>query len=89
MRFILLFFLFPFLLAAQNTDSLRLALKSAKHDTTRCAILNALVEAESDDNIWPKYNEQLKALAEKNIATKASPKIVYLKHLAAAFNNIV
>ncbi len=67
---------------------LKLALKNAKHDTTRCNILNAMVEAEGDDNVWPKYNEQLKVLSEKNIAAKAEPKIFYLKHLAATFNNI-
>jgi tetratricopeptide (TPR) repeat protein len=69
-------------------DSLKFALKNARHDTTRCNVLNALIEAESDDNIWPKYNDELKTIAEKNIANNVSPKKVYLQHLADALNNI-
>ena len=38
----------------KTIDSLKLALKNAKHDTTRCTILSAMIEAEGDDNIWPK-----------------------------------
>ncbi|MDD1463659.1 hypothetical protein MEO39_27175, partial [Dolichospermum sp. ST_sed2] len=80
--------LFQINLFGQNKtiDSLKLALKNAKHDTTRCNILNAMVEAEGDHNIWPKYNEQLKVLVEKSIASNASPKKLYLKHLAIALN---
>ena len=69
-------------------DSLKLVLKNAKHDTIRCNILNEMIQAEIDDNIWPNYNEQLKILAEKNIAGKAEPKSFYFKHLADALNNI-
>ena len=67
-------------------DSLKLALKNAKHDTTRCNILNMLAEKASDDE-WPKFNEQLKQLAEKNITNNLEPKKVYLNHLASSFNN--
>jgi len=69
-------------------DSLKLELKNAKHDTTRCNILNAMVEAEYDDQVWPIYNEQLRVLAEKNTKTNTPNKPFYLKHLADALNNI-
>ena len=71
----------------RTIDSLKLALKNAKHDTVRCNILNTLAETASDEE-WPVFNEQLKVLAEKNIAAKAEPKNFYLKHIAAAFGNI-
>lgn len=73
---------------SQNLDSLKLAFKNAKHDTTRCNILNAMIEEESDDNVWSKYNEQLKSIAEKNLATGGVLKKNYKKHLAASLNNI-
>ncbi|MBC7864378.1 MAG: tetratricopeptide repeat protein [Bacteroidia bacterium] len=85
-----LFFLFPVFLFAQDQtiDSLKLALKSAKHDTARCTILSALAET-APDGEWEKYNEQLKTLAEKNCSTAASKnlKSIYLNHLASALNN--
>ncbi|MES2567700.1 MAG: tetratricopeptide repeat protein [Bacteroidota bacterium] len=79
----------------QNIDSLKQALKSATHDTTRCHILNQMIEIEADDNIWPNYNLQLKALCEKNLKNSSSSektnytsRVFYLKYLASAFNNI-
>ena len=80
-------------LTAQNRtiDSLKLVLKSAKHDTTRCTILNAMVEVEEDDSLWQKYNDQLKAIAEKNLASSSLSgplKKNYLQHLANSLNNI-
>ncbi|MBK9285202.1 MAG: tetratricopeptide repeat protein [Sphingobacteriaceae bacterium] len=86
--FILLFQLNSF---GQNRtiDSLKLALKNAKHDTTRCSILYSLIdEYWSDEKVWPKYNEQLKLLSEKNILNGGSLKKVYLKHLAYSLNYI-
>ncbi|MDP1800869.1 MAG: tetratricopeptide repeat protein [Bacteroidota bacterium] len=80
--------LVSFVSFSQNTDSLKLALKNATHDTTRCNILNLIVETESDDAIWPKYNEQLKKLAEKNITTNSEFKNIYLKYLSISINNI-
>ena len=81
------FLIFNSFCFSQNVDSLKLALKNAKHDTVRCNILATLAETASDEE-WPAFNEQLKVLAEKNIAGNAQPKNFYLKHLAAAFNNI-
>ncbi|MDI1355524.1 MAG: tetratricopeptide repeat protein [bacterium] len=78
---------------SENTglrDSLQIALKSAQHDSTRCSILNALIEAEPDDNIWPVYNQQLQSLAERNLKqyTHAGPmRAFFLKQYAAAVNN--
>lgn len=72
-------------------DSLKLALKVAKHDTTRCYILNAMIETETDDNIWPIYNEQLKKLCEQNLITSKSNKVLYkfyLKIFGSTLNNI-
>lgn len=72
-------------------DSLKLELKSAKHDTLRCIILNAMIEAESDDNVWPAYNEQLKKLCEQNLITSKSNKVLYkfyLKVFGSTLNNI-
>ena len=93
MKYFLLFiFLFPFLLPAQNQviDSLKLALKNAKHDTTRCYILSLMVESESDDNVWPVYNEQMLELSQKNISISSDPSLkkIYLKYNSNAMNNV-
>ena len=73
----------------RTIDSLKLALKNAKHDTTRCNILNEIVEAESDDKIWPIYNEQLLKLSEKCASTSSNELLqFYLKHQALALNNV-
>jgi tetratricopeptide (TPR) repeat protein len=84
--------LLTFLCSAQNpiVDSLKLELKKAKHDTVRCAILNQLVEEEGDPEVWPKYNAELKTIAEKNIPLSSVPvlKNTYLKYLAIAIGNI-
>jgi len=72
-------------------DSLKQVLKRSMHDTTRCNILNQMIEAEEDDAIWPQYNEQLKALCGKNLSNGECPdnvKRVYLKYLGTTLNNI-
>ncbi|MES2567560.1 MAG: tetratricopeptide repeat protein [Bacteroidota bacterium] len=68
-------------------DSLKIALKKAKHDTTRCNILNLLSDNASE-NEWSIYNDQLLKLSEKS-AVHASPalKPIYLKYLGIALNN--
>ncbi len=71
-------------------DSLKLALKNAKHDTIRCLLLSEIVETEEDDAIWPKYNDELKTLTEKNLAlpTLTAPlKKFYLQQLVNSLNN--
>jgi len=75
--------------AQAQIDSLKLALKNAKHDTTRCNILNELIEIASDEE-WPGYNEQLLKLAEKcasNTNTGAF-RDFYLRYFAGALNNV-
>lgn len=89
--YIFFFVLFSFSQAvAQDPviDSLKIEFKNAKYDTTRCNILNAMVEAENDDKIWPTFNEQLLKLAEKNtITTNKKNKTIFLKYFATALNN--
>ncbi len=97
MNKILKYLFFHFLLAGQLSfaygqlnpaDSLKLALKNAKHDTTRCSILNAMIEDEEDEKIWSKYNEQLKELSEKNIKSNDANNKIYLKYLATYLYNV-
>lgn len=71
----------------KTIDSLKLALKNAKHDTTRCNILNSIIELETDDNVWPIYNEQLKNLSKTKAALNDLNKNIYLRYLAASINN--
>ena len=76
---------------SQNIDSLKGLLKTAKHDIVKCNLLNNLVELESDDAIWPKYNEQLKSICESNIAKlpKSHPDlIIFQKYYANALGNV-
>lgn len=70
------------------TDSIKKLLKNANHDTTRCNILNTLIESESNDSIWPKLNEQLLEISKKNIHhSDQSLKRYFSKHFANALNN--
>jgi len=91
LRYILILLLFLCMKGSfaqdKTTDSLKLALKNAKHDTTRCNILNALIELENDNKVWSVYNDQLLKLAEKGIKDP-SLKLVYTEHLATAINNL-
>jgi tetratricopeptide (TPR) repeat protein len=69
-------------------DSLKTALKNAKHDKVRCSILSELAENAGEDE-WPIYNEQLLLLAEKNVNEHAGgqTRSFYVKHVANALNN--
>ncbi len=72
-------------------DSLKLELKNAKHDSTKCNVLNYLLELESNEAIWPKYNDEIKRIAENNLKTVESSSslgIFYQKKLSEVFNNI-
>ncbi|MBP7808881.1 MAG: tetratricopeptide repeat protein [Bacteroidia bacterium] len=70
-------------------DSLKQALKIAKHDTSRCYVLSYLAESASDEE-WPVFNEQLRIISEKNIATAPTKELkkIYLYYYANALNNI-
>ncbi len=81
-------------ISAQNKvlDSLKIVLTASKHDTTACKILIAMIELEGDDNVWPNYNSQLLATAEKNLknnAVSSNTKLnfLFLKYKAEALNN--
>ena len=91
-KLVFILFLFPCLLFGQNKtiDSLKLALKNAKHDTTLCNILSLLAQTASDKE-WPAFNEQLLKLSEKGLVATKEPstkiKRFYLSHLGMAFSN--
>ena len=72
-------------------DSLKIELKNAKHDSTKCNVLNYLVEVEADEAIWPKYNDEIKRIAESNLKIvdpNSALGIFYQKRLSEVFNNI-
>ncbi len=77
---------------AQNKtiDSLKLALKLAKHDTMRSNILAQLAEI-ADDGEWEKYNELLKVLTEAKLKLtnpNGTEYKLYQKHFAISLHNI-
>mgnify|MGYP000226895665 CR=1 FL=1 len=86
--FILLFVSFN--LFGQNTDSLKLAFKNAKHDTTRCYILEALIENETSDELWQKYGWAILKITDKALDLDPSEKlrIAYTEYKAYALNVI-
>ena len=94
LKYLLLFLLCLFVLAlrSQETkiiDSLKQALKSSKHDTTRCSILNELITAEYDEKVWPKYNQQLLDISLKNIKiSNPNERKFYLSCYAVSLNNL-
>jgi tetratricopeptide (TPR) repeat protein len=76
--------------AQQNTiDSLKNALNNAAHDTTRCFLMNELIdlteEAESE-----KYVSQLEQLCESKLRSTSNKKeiLVYKKHLGNVLTSI-
>ena len=73
----------------RSVEELKILLNKSGEDTTRLNVLNALVEEISDENVWPKYNEQLGALAFK-LKKSSNPRIAYLakKHYATYLNNL-
>jgi len=87
---LLLFFYATFSQSQVNKiDSRKQALKNAKHDTTRCSLLNELAETAGEVE-WPEFNEQLLKIAKEgaDAAGTSSLRTFYLKYLASAFNNI-
>ncbi|MBC7864946.1 MAG: tetratricopeptide repeat protein [Bacteroidia bacterium] len=86
-KLLLLLFLFPLFSSAQNTfeDSLLLALKHAPDDTTRCHILNILIESSYDEKKWPVFNDQMMEIAKKNF--NSDLKSVYLRYYGSGVAN--
>lgn len=74
---------------AQNADSLKIAFKAARHDTSGCAILLKMIESESHDSAKQAYINQLIQLAEektKTLNTKSPEYTVYHKYWAEALS---
>jgi len=79
-------------IAAQNEtiDSLRVALQHAVHDTTKCLVLNSIIDSSTDDSVWPAYNEQMKKITTaqlKTIPVNDPLRKVYLKFFSIALSN--
>lgn len=77
-------------LIAQDSDlsSLKKLLASTIHDTTRCNILDQLIEI-APEGEWQKYNEDLKQLATKNLSLKPGKRLFrfFSKYYATAIHN--
>ncbi len=58
------------ILSGQNKeiDSLKILLSKAPNDTTRLSILNEMADAETDEELIAKYNEQIVTIANKSIS---------------------
>lgn len=54
---------------SKHIDSLKTILNSTNQDTSKCRILNVLIE-EVDDDAWPLFNEELLSLASKHLSVK-------------------
>lgn len=79
-------FLFPYFLFGQNNDSLKLALKNAKHDTTKIKLRTEIGEIEMIFRIpyWDSLSDDCKLFADK--CTAHHIKKFYLKHHANALH---
>ncbi len=79
-NFYFLFFIFLFFVCstvhvyAQDKfiDSLKLVLKTAKHDSIRLRILDEMSKTENNDSLSSIYDKQIEALAKKNLALNQS-----------------
>lgn len=87
---LLMFFIVPTALLSQNeVEALKKKLEASPDDTSRIQALSALVDAISDNNVWPEYNQQMLELAEDNIAgAKGKELKIFQKAKADALNNI-
>lgn len=89
---LIILFQFVGLSQVNQKDSLHLVLKNtAKNDTTYCNVLNALIDLEQDDKLWPSYNDEIISIAEVQLQKKdIKPQLFfyYKKVLAGALNNL-
>ena len=86
---LVLLMLFGNFFYSQNLDSLKLALKQAKHDTTRVDLIYKIGENEPIFRIG--YWDTLKTLCENLLVLNKSKGLVHtvlLKNLSGAVNNI-
>jgi len=82
--------LFSQLLLAQNTNSDLVQLQNhPQKDTTRCFLLDKIIEAENDQNIWIKYNQELQKIAVNQLQKENNKtlKNTYTKYLSISYNN--
>jgi len=89
--FLFVFNFFSVITKAQNAhkiDSLKTILNRTSSDSIKCLVLGILIEEESNDLLWPEYNQQLFELAQKNVKTlKGNSNQYYTKKLAESINN--
>ncbi|MBL7911036.1 MAG: tetratricopeptide repeat protein [Bacteroidia bacterium] len=91
-KYILIVFVFMLtasLFAQDKTvDSLRIALKIAKHDTEKCNLLNQLIDV-TPDGEWENYNEQLLLISNKRLNSKIADGLEkkYINYKTIAINN--
>ena len=90
-RLLLFIFVFPFFLSAQDRtiDSLKLALKNAKHDTTRVILYTRIGDLCELDEI-SFYAESCIKLCEKGLSSSHSKQLTsfYLSFKSSAINNL-
>jgi tetratricopeptide (TPR) repeat protein len=88
---ILSFINFSLFCQNEKIDSLKSLLKNDINDVSRCEILINLIELESNDNVWIKYNDLLKEIAINNLndTIKKSSNLqnTFLKFYSSALNN--
>lgn len=75
----------------QNKDSLLTIIKNYKiQDTLQCYRLRILIDAESDIEVWKKYNEQLGLICSKELTNKGNKKNrnVFLRNYGTYYNNL-
>ncbi len=72
-------------------DSLKIELKKATQDSTRCKILELMVDNDFDDKSWPLHNKNLLNIALKYVNDNTLPKTrvdtVFFTYLLSAYNN--
>lgn len=74
---------------AQNSfETLKTQLQKAKHDTTRCELIDQLIEI-APDGEWQNYNAELQKISLANIKQKPEGRLLflYLKYYAESLHN--
>jgi len=73
----------------KTIDSLKLALKNAKHDTTRCIVLKTLFNLESDNKIKKELAFKRMQIADSNLnKANDSNRLFYLNQKGGAYNQL-
>lgn len=88
--FILFCLIFSNYIFAQNSHSLIRKLKNhPKQDTLRCYLLNEIIEAENDQNVWIKYNQELQKIASAKLENQENERLkkAYTRYLSISYNN--